>query len=132
MNYLGIDWGEKKIGLAISAGDFARPFLVLRMKEHGLGVEEIKKICSEEDVGKIVIGFPGQDRNSPVAKKITGFKGKLEKEIDLPIFFQDETLSSKEALQKMIEAGKGQKKRRQEDGFAAAIILQEYLDELRE
>jgi len=48
MNYLGIDFGEKKIGLSLSAGEIARPFLVLRVKSPELGIAEIKEICEEE------------------------------------------------------------------------------------
>ena len=131
MNYLGIDFGEKKIGLSLSAGEIARPFLVLRVKSPELGIAEIKEICEEEEVEKIIVGFPESDKNSEIAAKIKQFAANLSQAINLPLVFQDETLTSYEALQKMIVSGKSMKKRRKEDAFAAAIILQDYLDKLK-
>ena len=131
MNYLGIDFGEKKIGLSLSAGEIARPFLVLRIKNYESGIREIKKICEEEQIEQIVVGFPEADKESEIACKIKHFAIKLSQIVQLPIIFQDETLTSQEALQKMIISGKAMKKRRKEDAFAAAIILQEYLDKIK-
>lgn len=131
MNFLGLDFGEKKIGLALSAGEISRPFLILRIKNQELGIKEISRICQKEEIKKIVIGIPEADQESDIVEKIRQFAVKLSHVVKLPVVFQDETLTSKEALQRMIEAGKGRKKRREEHAFAAAIILQEYLDKLK-
>ena len=88
MNYLGIDFGEKKIGLSLSAGEIARPFLVLRVKSPELGIAEIKEICEEEEVEKIIVGFPESDKNSEIAAKIKQFAANLSQAINLPLVFQ--------------------------------------------
>ena len=131
MNLLGIDYGEKKIGLALTAGEFSRPFCVLRVSSIKGQVLQIKDICESEEVEQIVVGLSTLDLDAPINTKIKFFVGELQKVVNLPVVFQDETLSSQNALQKMIEAGKGMKKRREEDAFAAAIILQDYLDKLK-
>ena len=128
MNILGVDYGKKKIGLALSGGDLSRPYTILRVENQQLAIKGIKEICEKENIERIVIGFPQLDKQSKTAKEIELFARELGKEIDIPTVFQDETLSSKEALAKMIEAGKGMKKRREDDAFAAAIILQDYID----
>ena len=128
MNLLGIDYGEKKVGLALSAGELSRPYQIIQVNSLESGVNQIQTICKTEDIERIVIGFPSLDRESDIAKKIELFARELGKKVDLPIVFQDETLSSKEALSKMIEVGKRMKKRQKDDAFAAAIILQNYID----
>lgn len=122
MKLLGIDFGLKKIGLAISEGELAEPLMVIR--NHSFLTKKIKAICQKHKVGQIVIGLP----EGKMAKKTCLFGQKLSQKLRLPVFFQEETLTTKEAIAKMVEAGRGKKYRReQEDAFAAALILQEYL-----
>ena len=125
---LGIDYGEKKIGLAESEGMLAAPLGVIKIDDQESALGTIKKICQEKNIQEIVIGLPLNERDTTGMRRIKEFGEKLGCKIGLPIFFQDETMSSDEARQKMIEAGKKMKARRTDDAFAAAIILQEYLD----
>lgn len=128
MNYLGLDYGEKKIGVALSAGIFSRPCKTIKKETIESQLTEIQKICQEEAIDQIIVGFPEQDKDSLTAEKINSFVKKLKATVQIPVSFQDETLSSQHALQKMIESGKGMKRRKDDDSFAAAIILQDYLD----
>ena|SRR3989339_1013507 len=128
--YLGIDFGERKIGVAISEGYFAKPYLVISANSLDAQIAKIKNLCELEKITTIVVGFPVQDPQSVMAARIHTFLSHLKKAIQLPVILQDETLSSKEALAKMIAAGKKKKARRQDDAAAAAIILQNYLDTL--
>ncbi|MBI4100565.1 Holliday junction resolvase RuvX [Candidatus Microgenomates bacterium] len=122
MNILGVDYGERKIGLAISSGFLATP-LGIEENTKNIG-EKIKIICQREQIGKIVIGLS----EGKMAIRQKEFGQKLTKACEIPVEFWDETLTSKEALRKMIEAGVRQKKRRREDAAAAALILQSFLD----
>lgn len=119
---LGVDFGERKIGLAISDGSLAEPFSIIESGNQEGAIQEIAKICEREKIQKIVLGMPDG------SQKVRNFGQKLSKKTDLRIIFWDETLTSEEALAKMIEAGRPQRKRRHLDDVAAALILQEYLD----
>lgn len=123
MCFLGIDFGIKKVGLAISDedGKMAFPFLVLPNNEKIL--DEIEKIVIERNVEKIVIGesknFEGQPNE--IMAEIEKFKINLEERFKLKIIFEPEFLTSAQARQIV---GKNE----MEDASAAAIILQSYLD----
>lgn len=127
---LGVDFGEKHIGLAVSINGLVAPFSIIEVDNLDAAIEKIVKICQQEKIEEIVCGLPldSEGKIGPAAKKAEEFGQKLGRETGLKIIFWDETLTSEEALAKMIEAGWRQKKRRKLDDIAAAIILQEYLD----
>lgn len=123
MRVLGIDYGLKKIGLAFSEAGLAEPLLVISNKLSV--ISKIGGICKKHRVEKIIIGLP----EGRITADVKQFGDKLFSFTKLPVVFQDETLTSKEAIAKMIEAGKGRKKRKEiQDAIAAAIILQSYLN----
>jgi len=125
---LGIDFGLKKIGLSLgdSESQLAQPFLVLKVNDVQKTASRIKILCQKEAVGKIVLGLP----EGKVALKVKKFGEILKKTTNLPIIYQDETLTSQEAIAKMIEVKRKKKFRRQrEDAIAAAIILQNYFNQ---
>lgn len=126
MIILGIDYGLSKIGLAISEGELAQPLMVIQNSEKIIG--EIFKICQKYQIEKLVIGLP----EGSLGEKVKEFAGQLLLSTKIIFEFQDETLTTRQALAKMIEAKKGKKIRRSlKDAFAAACILQEYLEERR-
>ncbi len=127
---LGVDFGERHIGLAVSINGLVAPFLIVEVKDQISAIEKIVKICQREKIEEIVCGLPldSEGKIGPAAKKAEEFGQKLGQETGLKIIFWDETLTSEEALAKMIEAGWRQKRRRKLDDISAAIILQEYLD----
>jgi putative Holliday junction resolvase len=113
--------------LAIAEGGLAQPFAVIINTPRVRG--KIERICQEQGVEKIVIGLP----ESGIVGKIKDFGRKLTKITNLPVVYQEEVLTSKEAVAKMIEAGRGRKYRQiKSDAIAAALILQEYLERLGE
>jgi len=135
MRYLGIDYGQKRTGLAVSdAGEtIASPLKVLTMKRDCLvaGIVEIAKL---ENVDAIVLGLPlNMDGTaSSGAKRVRSFAKRIKDSIDVPIHFQDERLSSFEARGKLAGADlTRKKKKRRLDAVAAASILQSFLDEKR-
>ena len=122
MKYLGIDYGTKRIGVAISDedGSFAFPKEILGVDN---AIDNIVKIVGEDVVGGIVIGESlasnGEDNDVVVAVK--SFAKKLELKTSLPIFFIREDFSS-------VEAHRYQTKKGSRDDSAAAVILQRFLD----
>ena len=133
MRILGLDYGTVRVGVAISDPDaiIAQPkgFILAEPKKNFLA--EIEKICSDLKVGKIVIGLPlhmsGEEGESAVAARKLG--AAIQNQINIPIMFIDERLSTVSAEKALMEANvKGQKKKEKVDSVAAAIILQNYLD----
>jgi len=122
IKYLGIDYGEKRIGLALADSEtkIATPFKVVSSPE------EIAKIVVDEVIDMLIVGKPYQISNSqfPIAKQFTNFINDLKTKIKIPIEFIDERLSSKAA-----DARSGNRKTKApRDAVAAMIILQSYLD----
>ena len=124
MKYLGIDWGLKKIGLAVSEGKLASPLLNLEINGLKDGVEKITNLVKKENIELVILGKPEGSMGKIVDKTYQAF---LKKKINIKL--ADETLSTKDAQKLMIEMGFGQKARGEDNAIAAAIILQRYLDE---
>ena len=126
MKVLGIDFGLKKIGLALTEGYLVEPLEVLIVKEKKEKViQRISSLCEKENIEKIVLGLP----DSGLVKKIKNFGEELKKITRLPVVYQSETLTTKEAIVKMREIGlKRKSKKKKEDAIAAALILQSWLD----
>lgn len=126
MKYLGIDFGLKYIGLATSWDDLAEPMVQFRYNAEAEALDKIRRICSQNTIEKIVMGISENE----MEQKTNEFGQKLAKSTKLPVVFQDETLTSKEAAEKLIVTGQGRKKRAKKDHrVAAALILQSFLDE---
>lgn len=124
MKILGIDWGERRVGLAITEGEIPRPFGV-EFKIYNLKFK-IKELCEKEGIEKIVVGIS----EGKSAQRAREFGQELEKITGLPVEFFDETLTSQEAIRKMVEAGTSKKKRKEfQDAVSAALILQGYLED---
>lgn len=126
MALLAIDYGKSKVGFAISSGNLAVPLTVYKYSSYDDLFSTIDDIVDQEGVKKIVVGIS----SGKFAFETKVFAKRLEEEIGKVVVFQDETLTTKDAQRLSMEAGIKQKKRRQkEDAFAAALILQSYIDE---
>lgn len=126
MKYLGIDFGLRRIGLAISEGELVSPWQVLEVKNFPDAIVKISKIVKDQQFEKIIVGMP----EGKMGKNVVGFVNSLKK-LGLEVEITDETLSSKKALETMIREGISQKRRRHQDAYSAAEILQNYLEEKR-
>lgn len=127
MKILGIDYGRKKIGLAVGDTDsrLAEPLKVVRFGNLEKVFKEVSKVSKASRVSKVVVGIS----EGEMAKETREFGRKLEQKLKIPIEFQDETLTTHEAQKRSIEAGLKRKKRKlMEDAYSAALILQAYLD----
>lgn len=135
MRYLGIDYGSKRVGLAISdeGGVLAFPYKILRNNLEL--IDSIHNICGQEEISAIVLGESHDLSGQPnkIMGSIEEFKRNLETELDLPVFFQKEFMTTVEARGrggKEINNAKkvGKIKQAPADASAAALILSRYLD----
>lgn len=140
MRTLGIDYGTARVGLALSdeMGVIATPHSVLSYSR--AVAAEIAAIVARENVGAVVVGMPYdlRGRETESTRRVKNFVVTLGDAltaagVSCPIHERDEALSSQRAVARMVEAGVRKEKRRQKentDMWAAAIILQEHLDEI--
>lgn len=132
MRVLGLDHGDRRIGVAISdsLGMLAYPIQYIDIKDESNGFNEIRSLIEEYKVSKIVVGVPVSLDGSigPQAKRATYFTKLLSEHTDVPVVVVDERLSTKEAERKIKEGGRRSVERGDVDSAAAAVILQSYLD----
>ncbi|MEN6332195.1 MAG: Holliday junction resolvase RuvX [Smithella sp.] len=133
MRILGLDYGEKRIGVAVcdELGITAQglPTIIRKTKKHDL--EIFANIIKDYNVEKIVIGYPLRlDGSEGIqCEKVNRFAALLDKIFSLSVIKWPETLSTKEAEEILINSGVSWRKRKKEvDKLAACIILQSYLD----
>jgi putative Holliday junction resolvase len=130
---LGIDYGHRRVGLALSdpLGITAQGYGVLENRGERPLLEEIGERIREKDVHAIVIGLPkGLDGSlGKKAAEVLRFAGRLREEFGLPVTCWDERLSTREAERRLLEAGLSHKKRKKKlDVMAAQLILQSFLE----
>lgn len=130
---LGIDYGSKRVGIAVSDEDHKYSFMretIINVSLESL-VNEIKKVCVSEKVEKIVMGLP-LDQNGnigPKAKEVTEFARNLYNRLKIEVTLEDERFTSIMAKRLFREAGKKLKKEKINiDKQVAQIILQSFLD----
>lgn len=135
MRYLGVDYGAKRVGLALSdeEGKIAFPYKIL--KNDLELVDTVHNICGTEEISAIVLGESHDLSGKPnkIMGSIEEFKRNLEGELDLPIYFEKEFMTSIFARgndgKRTNDAMKIKKvKDKKIDDSAAALILQRYLD----
>jgi putative Holliday junction resolvase len=125
MKLLGIDYGRSKIGLAVSDGKIAEPMGVIRIKSGEEGIRKVSNIIRKECITEAVLGIS----EGVIGQESKEFGKSLKNAVKIPVLFQDETLSTKSALELSIDANiKRRKRREMEDAFSAAIILQGFID----
>jgi len=131
---LGLDIGDKRIGVALSdpQGILASPFTIIERIDDTVDVEAITNIISQKQVKQIVVGLPRSMDGSlgKQAQKVEAFIQKLCSHTEVPVEFRDERLSTVSAKRLMQAVGtKKTRKKVRHDAIAAALILQGYLDE---
>jgi len=128
MRIMGIDWGEKRIGIALSDPlyIFAQSFSVIEFKSKRELLEKIRDIIQEKEVSKIVVGLPRRTdgKEGWAEKQVEKFVDWLRKSFSLEVITWDERYTSKLAKQITIDAKKI-------DALSAQIMLQSYLESLR-
>ena len=135
MRYLAIDYGLKRVGLAIcdTGETIVSPLRLLKVdpsRPQRL-IEQLERIITEHRVEAVVVGLPlnMDDSEGPQAKLTRRFAKQLNKAVDKPVLFQDERLSSEAADGMLAESGLSRKKRREKrDMLAACEILNDFLN----
>lgn len=135
MRILGLDIGDKTIGVAVSdpLGFTAQGVTTIKRIGKEKDIEELKKICEEYKVETIVAGLPKNMNGTlgPQSEKVLKFCAVIEERISLPVKMWDERLTTVAAHRAMLEADLSRAKRKKiVDKMAAIYILQGYLDSL--
>jgi putative holliday junction resolvase len=136
MRVLALDIGSVRIGVAASDETrlLATPHSVILRRNTASALESILRIVAETEAGLVVVGLPvsldGQLHAQ--ANRVQSFAEKLRKRLGVPMVYADETLSSVRAEEILRDQGVRPDRRRQHiDAVAAAVILQDYLDQER-
>jgi putative Holliday junction resolvase len=145
---LAIDYGKKRLGLALSDehGVTTRPFATWTRINRRRDLTRLRELVRQQNIRRIVVGLPLHLDGTPSAmsEEAKRFAARVQKALGLPVEMMDERLSSWEAhetLATMNSNGRGRRdssghaakdKKKPLDDIAAAIILRDYLDRLRE
>lgn len=134
MRYLGLDLGSRTLGVAVSdkTGLIATSLRTIRHnEEYDRLLVEVQGLVNELGIDAIVLGFPKNMNNSIGSKGELSldFKSKLEEKLAIPIYLEDERLTTVTANNVLLSGNVSRKNRKKVvDSVAATIILQSYLD----
>ncbi|WP_407314754.1 Holliday junction resolvase RuvX [Desulfosporosinus sp. SB140] len=131
MRIMGLDFGSKTIGVAVSDALFWTAQGVKTIRRSNEEIEELRKLIQEYEVAEIVIGYPKNMNGTlgPRCALTDEFVERLRAEFGLPVELWDERLSTVAAQRTLLEADMSRSKRKQViDKMAAVFILQGYLD----
>ena len=132
---LGLDLGEKTIGLALSDGALivATPMETIRRGKFAADAERLQALIAEHEIGGLIVGLPMNmdGTEGPRCQSVRQFAANLLARFDIPVAFWDERLSTAAVTRTLIEADVSRRRRREVvDKMAAAYILQGVLDRL--
>ncbi len=128
MSLIGIDYGGRRIGIAVSeSGILASPHSVVA--NEGDIVARIAALAAELDAAILVVGVARRSRSTDGERKFETFAEALRQKTCRPVILWDETLSTVEAAERLRSAGSKRSRHLEDiDMYAAAVILQSYLD----
>ena len=134
MRYLGLDLGSRTLGMAVSdaLGMIASSYKIVRHnEEYDRLLDEVQATVKEKKIEAIVLGLPKNMNNTigPKGELSFQFKEKLENKLNIPVYLEDERLTTRQAENMLINNDTSRKKRKKViDSLAATIILQTYLE----
>ncbi|MCY9510778.1 Holliday junction resolvase RuvX [Paenibacillus larvae] len=133
MRKMGLDYGDRTIGVAVSdlLGLTAQGVEVIRRKKQEEDLARIGELIREYEVSELVVGLPKNMNGTigPRGELCQEFAGLLKRQFGLPVYLWDERLTTVSATRTLLEADVSRKKRKQVvDKMAAALILQGYMD----
>jgi putative Holliday junction resolvase len=136
MRLLGVDYGKRNIGIAVSdgLGIGARGVTTLRDLPEAAAIERITKLAAELEAEGVVVGLPvlSDGSEGDAARRVRRFVERLRSSVLLPVHTSGERLTSFEAEERMREMGmRPEERRRKIDEVAAVIILEEFLTDPR-
>jgi putative Holliday junction resolvase len=135
MRYLGLDVGNKRVGVAVGSSELrlATPLTVFERKTGTADAERLRALIREYEVDTLVVGRPRHSDNTPSTQEALtlAYARELETALALPVLFQDERYSTAAAMLQQRARGLSEKRGRVTvDALAAAVILQDFLDKL--
>lgn len=127
---LGVDVGERWIGLAFSEGLVAVPLTVIEHRSREEDLSRVAQIAREREADAVVVGLPldVSGEEGLQARRARRFGEALARRLDAPVIYQDERLSSLDAADAVRASGQRVRRGRRVDDVAAALILQAHLD----
>lgn len=133
MKILGLDYGDRRIGVAVSDafGWTAQGLTVIERRQEGGDLDRISELVSEHGVEEVVVGLPKNMNGTigPRGEICIAFAEELKSILQIPVHLWDERLTTVSAHRTLIEADVSRKKRKGVvDKMAASLILQNYLD----
>lgn len=139
--YLAIDYGEKRVGIAVSDEDKKYSFSRDYIFNDKSFFEKLEAVLRNENISRIIVGYPLNFNSEKTIQtlKVEQFKTELQKfliskSLNIEICFFDERLTSRIASQSILDSGLKKSKRREKglvDSISAQIILQDYLDSIK-
>jgi len=134
MRLLAVDYGLKRIGLALSdiTASFVARTLTIARASNQAAAQEIASLAKTEEVGKIILGYPLNVDGSrgEMTARVENFRMLLEKKTKLPVVLADERYTSEEAHKYLhLHGGKVRGRKNKIDALSAAVILDDYLRE---
>jgi putative holliday junction resolvase len=133
MRYLAIDFGTRRMGVAVSdeLKVIAQPLEFIPSEPYAAFLDRLRQILAEKQVERIIVGMPRNMDGTygPAAEKVREFVAALGRDVAVPIHTLDERLTSVQANRALVQ-GRVRREQRKEkvDAIAAAILLQGYLD----
>lgn len=133
MRIMGLDVGDKTIGVAVSdpLGLTAQGITIIKRSELAEDLRQVARLVEQYGVELVVLGLPKNMDGTigPQGEKVLAFRDTLERELKIPTVLQDERWSTLEAERLLIRADLSRSKRKKViDKMAASVILQGYLD----
>jgi putative Holliday junction resolvase len=133
MRYLGLDIGDRWIGVAVSdpSAILASPLTIIQRTREADDLAAVNDIIRQHEIGKVIVGLPHSLNGSlgPQAEKVQQFADSLEQHIEVPLEYRDERLTTVSAQKLMRQSAGKRKVKTRDDAVAAALILQGFLDE---
>ena len=129
---LGIDYGERNIGLALGHNGLTMPLHVVDARDSQQALSEINRLVRENKIKRIILGLPlnSAGKETAMAKTIRTFSKLVKMETKLPVVFMDEYATSIESVKMALDQDMSQKRRQQIDHLSAALIIKNYYESL--
>lgn len=126
-NYLGIDWGERKLGIALAHAETRVAVALAIVPSDASWIDRIKELVAQESIGTILVGVPSREQGAGTKHPARVFGDRLNQMLGTKVVFVDEMFTSKLAQDMLILRGE-KHVGSTDDAEAARILLQDWLD----
>lgn len=130
MRFLAIDYGVKRVGIAISQNEMVLPLVTIHRTTRDIFFQDIATLLAEQKPDAVVVGFPLHNDGAEciTTRQVRNFVESFKRRFDIPVYLEEELLSTFEAREELREQGLSEKKIKNVlDQVAAANILKTFL-----